>query len=246
MPTPLWPQGWHVVLRELCRCCAMCPPAPLPPAPCSAPIEPKHPPCAQALLSAATAPACTDIVSNKLYFGYGVLLGCVGAAEGRAPGLPRSYGLGKGWAGPAGHRGGPTMAQGVLPWHGGSHQGWLNAEPGAGACSAQPQVLAVDMPAVTARAADGDNQFGGGGGASAPHHPPAPCPRLGCRVRARSRAGSAPPPHPPAPARFPAQPQPRHILASSHWHGAGRTSGKHLDPAGAGGAGDRPGKELFL
>lgn len=49
------------------------------------------------------------------------------------------------------------------------------------------------------------------------------------------------PPH-----RFPAQPQPRHILASSHWRGAGRTSGKHLDPAGAGGAGDQPGKELFL
>lgn len=245
MPTPLWPQGWHVVLRELCRCCAMCPPAPLPPAPCSAPIEPKHPPCAQALLSAATAPACTDIVSNKLYFGYGVLLGCVGAAEGRAPGLPRSYGLGKGWAGPAGHRGGPTMAQGVLPWHGGSHQGWLNAEPGAGACSAQPQVLAVDMPAVTARAADGDNQFGGGGQVppTIPLHlvpgwdaESGPAAGLGQRLLLILQ-----PPH-----RFPAQPQPRHILASSHWRGAGRTSGKHLDPAGAGGAGDQPGKELFL
>lgn len=137
------------------------------------------------------------------------------------------------------------MAQGVLPWHGGSHQGWLNAEPGAGACSAQPQVLAVDMPAVTARAADGDNQFGGGGQVppTIPLHlvpgwdaESGPAAGLGQRLLLILQ-----PPH-----RFPAQPQPRHILASSHWRGAGRTSGKHLDPAGAGGAGDQPGKELFL
>lgn len=37
--------------------------------------------------------------------------------------------------------------------------------------------------------------------------------------------------------RFPSQPQPHPILASSHQRGAGRTSGKHLDPVGAGGTG---------
>lgn len=221
-----------MVLRELCRCCAMCPPAPLPPAPCSAPIEPKHPPCAQALLSAATAPACTDIVSNKLYFGYGVLLGCVGAAEGRAPGLPRSYGLGKGWAGPAGHRGGPTRA--------GSMQ-----SPGQ-----EPAVLSPRCWQWTCQQSQPGLQTvtasSGGGGQVPPTIPlhlvpgwdaeSGPAAGLGQRLLLILQ-----PPH-----RFPAQPQPRHILASSHWRGAGRTSGKHLDPAGAGGAGDRPGKELFL